>query len=92
MAARTSTIPTASVLCQCATPEMLQQWDAFSRRERRGYRPFAPDLPLGAMRITGDPTGRRVCGAGGIGWNAPVFALWPLKLPPPLFLVMMWSS
>jgi hypothetical protein len=43
------------------------------------------------MRITGDPTGRRVCGGWGIGWCAPVFALWPLKLPPPLPLDMMDS-
>jgi hypothetical protein len=34
MAARTSTTPTASVLRQCVTPEMLKQWDAFSRGER----------------------------------------------------------
>ena len=30
-------------------------------------RPLPPDLPRGAMRITGVPTGRRVCGAWGIG-------------------------
>jgi hypothetical protein len=34
MMARTSTTPTASVLRQCVTPEMLQQWDAFAREDR----------------------------------------------------------
>jgi len=55
-------------------------------RSRR-YFPRPPDLPRGAMRITGIATGLRPCGPRGACGDVGAFGARPLKLPPLPFVI-----